>query len=420
MAAGEAQLLLYVGELDARSAWSGSGVLSCAHWLSWRCGMGAKVASDRVRIARALRELPKTFAAFAAGRVSFTQVRAITRVAVADDEAKYLGIAKAATGQQLERLVRGIRRARALGIPKQDRPVVTAPQLRVSHDDDGTMRISIRLSAEDGAAVLAALEAGQTDFAALPAPETAPDSSAEESSPTPSRRPDAYDFHVAKLATAGTGFLHLCRVFLQHRGQTAPAKARRDRSRLTVQIDPLSGWARLPDGELLPPGTLTATLPSATLPSQTLRPLRPTDLTVHDAGRTLREASQPLRDLLGIVDGQRCRFPSCTRKRRLHAHHVTEWHLGGRTDLDNMVLLCSRHHTVIHTQGFRLTLHPHTRALTIEAATGEAIPHRPGLPWHPATELDPDTQINAKTLPNTSYDKLHLHYAVEVLLQQAA
>ena len=415
MAAGEAQLLLYVGELDARTAWSGSGVLSCAHWLSWRCGMGAKVASDRVRIARALRTLPKTFAAFAAGRVSFTQVRAITRVADADDEAKYLGIAKEATGQQLERLVRGIRRARSLSIPKENRPTVTVPQLRISHDDDGSIRISIRVSAEDGAAVLAALEASRADSTSPP-----PESSAAESN-----RPDAYDFHVAKLTTAGTGFLHLCRAFLQHRGNTAPTKARRDRARLTLHVDPLSGWARLPDGELLPPGTLTTTLPTGTLPTGTLptgtlRPLRPTDLTVHDAGRTLREANQPLRDLLGIIDGERCRYPSCTRKRKLHAHHVTEWQHGGRTDLANLVLLCSRHHTLVHNEGFRLTLHPETRALTIDSATGQAIPHRPGLPWHPATELDPDTKINAKTLPNTRYDKLHLHYAVEVLLQHAA
>ena len=405
MAAGEAQLLLYVGELDARNAWSGHGVLSCAHWLSWQCGMGAKVASDRVRIARALRLLPKTFDAFAAGRVSFTQVRAITRVAVAEDEAKFLRIAKAATGQQLERLVRGIRRAKTLDIPKKDRPKVTVPQLRVSHDEDGSMRISIRVSAEDGAAVLAALEAGKADCAP-------PESSAEVS-----RRPDALDFHTAKLATAGTGFLHLCQTFLQHRGKASPGKARRDRARLTVHIDPLSGWARLPDGELLPPGTPAVTLPQ---PGGTLRPLQPADLTIHDAGRTQREVSQPLRDLLGTIDGERCRFPSCTRKRKLHAHHTTEWQHGGRTDLANMTLLCSRHHTVVHTEGFRLTLHPHTRALTITNATGEAIPHRPGLPWHPASQLDPETSINARTLPNTTYDRLHLHYAVEVLLQHAA
>jgi hypothetical protein len=93
MAAGEAQLLLYVGELDARSAWADHGVLSCAHWLSWKCGMGSEVASDRVRVARALRTLPKTFAAFAAGRVSFTQVRALTRIAVPEDEEKFLRIA---------------------------------------------------------------------------------------------------------------------------------------------------------------------------------------------------------------------------------------------------------------------------------------------------------------------------------------
>jgi hypothetical protein len=183
-----------------------------------------------------------------------------------------------------------------------------------------------------------------------------------------------------------------------------------------VNIDPLSGWARLPDGELLPPGTLTATLPAGTV----LRPLRPSDLTMHDAGRTLREPSQALRDLLATIDGERCRFPSCTRKRKLHAHHTVEWALGGRTDLANLILLCSRHHTVVHTEGFRLTLHPQTRALTVTSAAGTAIPHRPKLPWQPAADLDPNARIDATTLPNTSYDKLNRHYAVEVLLQHAA
>jgi hypothetical protein len=265
------------------------------------------------------------------------------------------------------------------------------------------MQISIRFCAEDSAAVLAALEAGQTDFVATP--EGSSDSSAE-------------DWQDRQRTTAGHGFLHLCRSYLQHRAGSAPAKARRDRAHLTVRIDPISGWSRLPNGELLPPGsiTLTLTLPTGT----TLRPLRPTDLTLHDAGRTLREASQALRDLLGTIDGERCRFPSCTRKRKLHAHHVIQWLLGGRTDLANLVLLCSRHHTVVHAEGFRLTLHPQTRALTVTSAAGTAIPHLPKLPWRPAAELDPNTEIDAKTLPNTTYDKLNLHYAVEVLLQTAA
>ena len=81
VAAGEARLLELIGELDAREAWAGWGVLSCAHWLSYRCGMGLATARERVRVARALRELPQTRELFGAGRLSWSQVRALTRVA---------------------------------------------------------------------------------------------------------------------------------------------------------------------------------------------------------------------------------------------------------------------------------------------------------------------------------------------------
>src|SRR5674476_219326 len=78
VAAGEARLLAYIGEFDERRAWAVHGILSCGHWLSWRLGMGPNAASERVRVARALRGLPGMFAAFAAGRLSYTQVRAIS------------------------------------------------------------------------------------------------------------------------------------------------------------------------------------------------------------------------------------------------------------------------------------------------------------------------------------------------------
>ena len=76
--------------------------------------MGPNAAGERVRVARALRQLPATSAAFAAGELSFTQVRAISRVATADDEQNFIGMARHATGGQLERLVGGLRRARTL------------------------------------------------------------------------------------------------------------------------------------------------------------------------------------------------------------------------------------------------------------------------------------------------------------------
>lgn len=213
--------------------------------------------------------------------------------------------------------------------------------------------------------------------------------------------------------------LELSRAYLRHRAAAHPKRARRDRARLTVQVDPLSGWARLPDGELLAPESAGAA--GLSLPAGLgFRELRRSDLTRFDAGRSKREASQQLRDLLGAVDGERCRYPSCTRRRRLHAHHVVSWADGGRTDFANLVLHCSRHHTLVHAQGFRLVLHPTRRTLTVSTRKGLAVKHRRTMPWRPVRELDPMRLIGPDMLPPTVHDRLDLHYAVSVLLQHAA
>jgi len=107
VAAGEARLLTLIGEFDRREAWSGAGLLSCAHWLSWRLGMGLTAAHERVRVARAPQGLPLLVEAFGAGQLSWTQVRAVTRVATGADEASWVELARSATGAQLESLVRG-------------------------------------------------------------------------------------------------------------------------------------------------------------------------------------------------------------------------------------------------------------------------------------------------------------------------
>ncbi len=412
VAAGEARLMAYIGEFDERRAWAVQGVLSCAHWLSWRVGMGQNAAGERVRVARALRHLPATSAAFAAGRLSFTQVRAISRVATAEDEQGYIDIARHATGGQLERLVSGLRRARKLHKQRKEAAAAAADgrepepeRIRVftRYDSDGDLCITIRASAADGAVLLAAVEAARTDLDAT-GQKADSELSAESS-------------EGGEKATRGDGLMALCRAYLSDRAVVHPRRARRDRFQLTAQIDPISGWARLPDGEFLPPGSLTAALPAGMV----LRPLHPADLTAHDLGRSQRQPSQALRDLLGAVDGERCRFPSCTRRRKLHAHHVTDWLKGGRTDLANLVLFCSRHHqTVVHAGGFRLTLNPVTRALTVTTANGQLVPHRQAFPWLPAEQLDPDGRIDAAVLPPDGIDRLDLHYAVDVLMQQAA
>lgn len=225
IAAGEARLLGLIAEFDRREAWAGPGMLSCAHWLSWRVGMGLRAAHERVRVARALADLPVLAQAFAAGQLSWTQVRAITQVATDDDETSWLHWARHATGAQLERLVRGVRRAQRLAEDAAD-PQAAAwrDEARVSYDEDGTVVIRLRLSAADGALVVTALEQARAALDHQSARD-ASDSSAEDP-PRPA-------------SSTAEGFVHLARVGLEAMASTRPAAARRHRSRLSAHIDPL-------------------------------------------------------------------------------------------------------------------------------------------------------------------------------------
>lgn len=153
IAAGEAHLLALIGEFDRREAWGGPGLLSCAHWLTWRTGLGLTAARERVRVARALADLPDVQAAFSVGRMSWSQVQAVTRVASADDGVDWVALPRHASGSQLERICRGVRRARKATEAAADAELA-AYRMRTTkrYAEDGTLVITIRANAEDGAA----------------------------------------------------------------------------------------------------------------------------------------------------------------------------------------------------------------------------------------------------------------------------
>ena len=109
--AATARWLLMVAEYDARTAWADWDCKSCAHWLSWRCGLGMNAAREHVRVARSLVDLPLITREFEAGRFSFSQVRALTRVATGDNEAELTDLARSAPTPQLEARVRAFRGA---------------------------------------------------------------------------------------------------------------------------------------------------------------------------------------------------------------------------------------------------------------------------------------------------------------------
>ena len=155
IAAATAQFLRTLGEFDARKGWEAEGIRSCAQWLSWRCGMSLGAAREHVRVARSLRSLPKTSAALAAGDISFSKARAITRIATDQTEPELLTVGRHGTAQQVETVVRGLRRADKGGVP----PVAPVQRTYFRHrwDDDGTLYVQGRLSTVDGATFLAAL-----------------------------------------------------------------------------------------------------------------------------------------------------------------------------------------------------------------------------------------------------------------------
>jgi hypothetical protein len=104
--AAHARWLALIAELDRRNAWAEWGVKSCAHWLNWKCGLDLGAAREKLRVAHALEGLPRIAASMAAGKLSYSKVRAMTRVADGANEEYLLNIALHATAHHVEKLVR--------------------------------------------------------------------------------------------------------------------------------------------------------------------------------------------------------------------------------------------------------------------------------------------------------------------------
>ena len=109
LAAATCRFLVLLADFDARRGWASWEMSSCAAWLSWKCQMSSGTAREHVRVARALRDLPVIRAEFAAGRLSYAKVRALTRIATPATEEGLAEMAGPMTGNQLERFARAHR-----------------------------------------------------------------------------------------------------------------------------------------------------------------------------------------------------------------------------------------------------------------------------------------------------------------------
>ncbi len=165
--AAEYRLLVLIREFDEQNYWAEPGLCSCAHWLQFRCGIGMNAAREKVRVAHALARLEKISRAFAQGELSYSKVRALTRIATADNEEYLLMIARHGTAHHVEKLVSLARRVERLEDLEAANADHAARALSYHYDDDGCLVLKGRLPADAGALLVKALEmALDRDFAA--------------------------------------------------------------------------------------------------------------------------------------------------------------------------------------------------------------------------------------------------------------
>ncbi|MGE0785528.1 MAG: DUF222 domain-containing protein [Sandaracinaceae bacterium] len=146
--------------IDESGHWAQQGSTSCAHWLSWRLGIQASTAREQVRVATKLKELPRLDEELKHGRVTYSQVRAITRGATPASEEALIDLAKHSTAAQLEKVVRGVEQARAAEDPVGAQEAMKRWVFQRALVD-GSHRIEAQLSGDQATLVMEAIRTVQ-------------------------------------------------------------------------------------------------------------------------------------------------------------------------------------------------------------------------------------------------------------------
>ena len=413
-----AEFLSLVAELDDRQSWRGPGIHSLAHWLSWKAGVSQRTAQEQVRVAKALRELPLIRQKFREGRLTYSKVRALTRVATPLREKELVNLALSCTASQLERAVRAmgqIDRGHGEGgglVPPAE------SWGRCKWNLDGSLSVSMTLTPLDAArflagAVRAEYERTRTgEDPDLPSvsrntPEELETESGEKDSEVkPANRRDLWRNVPSNLAPAVVAMAGMV-----HDGIAMPELA--PGAEILIHSGEGVEHAHLDDG----PALSDAELAEARCGSVTRKALsrkvpgRPGKLALLGLGRKQRAPSKAMIRALFLRD-RCCQTPGCGRTRHLHAHHVVLWSAGGETELDNLILLCGTCHRALHRGEFSITGHGQQRFSF----------HRPGgsvIEASPSTRApglwQPDSKITADATVPVGGGKLDLGYATEVI-----
>jgi hypothetical protein len=326
MTAASAEALRVVAVYDERKLWERDGATSMTSWLAARYQLAWGTAREWVRVSHALRELPSILDAYSEGRLSWDQLRPLTRFATSETDEYW-----AQRGPQLRPSTLYREAVRHERVRRQDAQRVQRmrsltmwwdPELPVLH-------LEGMLPAEQGAAVQTALERRAEQVVLADNPD----------SPQEARLADA----LVELVTGSHDQASPAPTLVVHAG-----------AEVLAGREPAEGpW-------------LAETESGQRLCSEAVRRLAcdsRIEWVLHSGnrmvgiGRRGRTVPGTIARLLRHRDNG-CRFPGCERRRWVQAHHIVHWGDGGGTDLDNLVLLCHAHHRLIHEGGWKISGHP--------------------------------------------------------------
>jgi hypothetical protein len=323
IAVATCRFLEMVAEYGRRRAYEQWECHSMAHWLVAQVGVSRVTAREYVRVAEALERYPIMREAFAAGRLSYSRVRALARVITATTESDLVEMALLMSAPQLERFAAGVARAQAADRPDAAEALAEARGLSLCHLDDGSWELRGRLEPEVGALLDGLLRAALADSAP-------PERGAQPGVPQPTyaqRQADAFA-HVLERRSLDP--------------DAAPA-------------EPLVVLHRYPDGDELcdrpvPRSTADAIACAGRTVAVQHRPDNGSRAHRRFPSRIQRRAARD-RDVS-------CRFPGCGVRRDLHVHHIRPVAARGPTVVDNLVMLCPTHHRALHRRGWQISGDP--------------------------------------------------------------
>ncbi len=374
MTAQEYELLSLIRSFDERGGWLKWGSTSCAEWLHWRCDLSLSAAREKVRVAHALNLLPEISAAFATGRLSYSKARALTRVADAHNEAELLSFALQVSAALVEQRCQQLRNVTSESTRIARRAHERRSLSAFRNGQKNTMTVTVELPLEEGELLLNTLDRVLEQGS----------QSADASTSYRARQADALialcrDAHTPEQSRKDVTEGESCTVNadkslrggigMDNVSQTTTSRSSRNAAKAASSTTPyqviIHTDASALSGRHTEDPSSEGSAARSDLPVETVRRLCCDGNVVpisNDAkghplhiGRNRRTVSTALKRAL-LARDRHCRYPSCSHARFVDAHHIEHWAHGGETSLENLMLLCSHHHRLVHEGGFQIVL----------------------------------------------------------------